>query len=141
MPLWPKRKTRPNVDEYGRSKLWTFCGQANDLEGVKRELAGGADVNQQDDAGYSPLHIAALNGNIAIIETLLRAGANPNLTDKHGNGPLWTAICSGPKDLKKDLLEILVKAGADPDQKNAVGKSPFDAAAGWDLERYCKKVE
>jgi ankyrin repeat protein len=36
----------------------------------------GADVNQGDNAGFSPLHLAAANGYVEIARLLLAAGAN-----------------------------------------------------------------
>ena len=47
------------------------------------EIAAGADVNVQGtNSGKTPLHHAAWNGDLTMIEALLAAGAKPNLRDR-----------------------------------------------------------
>ena len=48
MPIWPKRKPRPGVDEYGRAPLW-YRALEGDAAGVKSEIAAGADPSASDD--------------------------------------------------------------------------------------------
>ncbi|MBC6443810.1 MAG: ankyrin repeat domain-containing protein [Alphaproteobacteria bacterium GM202ARS2] len=56
---------------------------------IKEQLDKGADVNERDRAGYSPLHVGAYrNQNIAVIETLTQAGADVNARDNKGWSPL-----------------------------------------------------
>src|SRR5689334_17030113 len=93
MPRWPKRNPRPGVDKYGRAPIW-YLASAGDVAGVRTALANGADANAGDDAKYTPLHVSAQEGRVEVITVLLGAGADPNVTDKYGNGPLWTAIMS-----------------------------------------------
>jgi len=128
MPRWPKRNPRPHVDAYGRTELWRYCGASGDIEAVKRCLAAGANPDQGDDAGFSPLHAASLYGHTEIVKTLLSAGANPNVIDRHGNSPLWTAILSAPNTAKVALIELLLNAGAEPHRPNKAGKSPYAMA-------------
>ena len=94
MPRWPKRKPRPGVDVHGRSSLWRYAS-AGDLDGIRSEVEGGADPSAGDDAGYTPLHIAVQERHPEVIKLLLKLGADPNRADKHGNGPLWTAVYWG----------------------------------------------
>ena len=123
MQIWPKRKQRPGVDEYGSAALWYRAFEGN-VAGVQSEIAAGADPSAGDDAGYTPLHIAVQERRTGIVTLLLEAGADTNRTDKHGNGPLWTAVYHG----NVEIIEILLRAGASPDHKNRVGKSPRDFA-------------
>lgn len=127
MPRWPKRGERLGMDQYGRTPLWYHCLNG-DLEAAREAIISGADPNFGDDANYSPLHAAVQEGRIAIIRLLLTSGANPNKTDNHGNGPLWTTVLSAPKDSRIEIIKLLLEAGADPDQKNRYGHSPRDAA-------------
>lgn len=42
-------------------------------------IINGHQINEQDEAGLSSLHIATLKGNIKIVRKLLEAGSNPNI--------------------------------------------------------------
>jgi ankyrin repeat protein len=115
------------VDVHGRSSLWRYAS-AGDLDGIRSEVEGGADPSAGDDAGYTPLHIAVQERHPEVIKLLLKLGADPNRADKHGNGPLWTAVYWGyradrtPANLT--MIKMLLKGGADPDHKNAAGRTP-----------------
>jgi len=55
-----------------------------DLDGVELQLRGGADVHStQHRTGMTPLHMAALGGNAAVVRRLLKAGANATALDDH----------------------------------------------------------
>lgn len=127
MPRWPKHKTRPGVDPYGRTPLWNEAF-AGDILGVERELAAGADPNAGDDAGHTPLHVAVQEKHAQIVARLLRGGADPNRPDVHGNVPLWTAVQNwGGSD---QILLLLLRSGADPRIENHYGRSPAAVLAG-----------
>jgi cytohesin len=103
-----------------------------DLAGIQTELDGGADPSFGDDVSYSPLHVAAQEGKAEVVRLLLGAGADPNKTDEHGNGPLWTAVhqaCLAHRtDANLEVVRLLLAAGADPDRKNRHGHSPRNSA-------------
>ena len=52
----------------------------------------GADVNARARNGWTPLHVQSQEGEdtgaLEVMEALLEAGANPNLTDEKGNTPM-----------------------------------------------------
>jgi ankyrin repeat protein len=100
------------------------------LDGDQRELVAlldaGASADAQDDNGWTALHFAAQDHHPAIVESLLQRGANPNLLNSHGNGPLWVALMRSKDDL--GIVKLLLAAGANPDQKNGSGRSPRDMA-------------
>src|SRR6266404_687647 len=71
----PKRKSRPGIDEYGRTPLHYACSTGNgDL--CAELLAAGALPNAQDDNGWAPLHFAAQAQSEQVTSLLLRAGAH-----------------------------------------------------------------
>lgn len=67
------------------------------LDVVQRVLAGegGRLVDALDDSGRSALHWAARKRRRAVAAALLRAGANPNLSDHEGITPLHLAAIAG----------------------------------------------
>ncbi len=107
--------------------LWTHA-RNGDLAGLRKELAGGVDPNLGDDAEFTPLQAAVLQGHLDALPILLSAGADPNRVDRYGNGPLWTAVSSVPLYVRVEIIRLLLNAGADPDCKNHHGRSPRDMA-------------
>ncbi len=124
----PKQHDRLGIDRYGRSVLWDRAA-AGDVDGIRVEIAGGAEPSAGDDAGYTPLHVAIQNGHLAAVQALLAAGANPNSTDKHGNGPLWTAThhacLASAGEHNISIVRVLIEAGANPHHLNNASRSPF----------------
>ena len=58
---------------------------------VRRELSKGADVNQKNDEGHTPLHLAVQIANKKIAELLIKK-ANVNSIDNMGFTPLDYAV-------------------------------------------------
>jgi len=121
----PKRNPRPGVDEYGRIPLH-YAALNGDQRALLAALEGGASPDAQDDSGWTALHFAAQERHAALVGILLQRGANPNLLNSHGNGPLWVAMMNARGDLT--IAKSLLAARADPDAKNAHGRSPRDMA-------------
>lgn len=90
--------------------------KANDLEGVKQQLAEQADPNAMDDC-LTPLHYAALYGNLAMAKVMIERGADVNAPagkcfsmkygDVHNFPPLF--LSHSP-----EVTDLLVAHGADP---------------------------
>ncbi|MDA5192570.1 ankyrin repeat domain-containing protein [Govanella unica] len=59
---------------------------------VIAELDKGLDVNMQNAEGYTLLHFAAGEGNLAIVKELLQRGANPNTKTNSGQTALDRAM-------------------------------------------------
>lgn len=93
---------------------------------AKLLIEKGADPNLQDEAGVSPLHWVARNeseNNSKIFALLMNSnGLNLNLKDIEGYTPLMRAV----EFEKDDIVEALVKAGANVDIKNKYGKNAIN---------------
>jgi len=111
------------LDGEARTPL-IYSAFSNNVEILEWLLDHDADINHQDRRGWSALHAAAQEGNNHIIELLLKAGANPNLTDSYGNGPLWIATLNAKG--VETIPNLLLSAGADSEHKNNAGRSPTD---------------
>jgi ankyrin repeat protein len=82
------------------------------------------DVNQVGNFGNTPLHVAAVRGDLEELEALLAAGANPGARGELGNTPLHEAVGQG----HRAIAERLLKAGADRHVANDNGLTPLQLA-------------
>jgi ankyrin repeat protein len=70
-----------------------FAARGGHMRTVQALVAAGANVNQPSPADRStPLLIATANGQFDVAHDLLGRGANPNLVNDAGLGPLYAAI-------------------------------------------------
>lgn len=81
-----------------------------DIDSVRSLLRYGADVNQMDEYGFTPLIEAAIADNIPLSKLLLAQGANPNQQDVTGG----TALHWAAENNNIDLCKLLLKHSADP---------------------------
>ena len=82
--------------------------------------------------GMTPLQFAISSDRYGAAATLLDAGADPTLLDRHGNDALWTAThqatLRGREDAKRDLLVRLTSLGCDPHRRAAPDRpTPVEA--------------
>jgi ankyrin repeat protein len=95
------------------------------LHGLRAECQGlierGADVNKP---GWAPLHYAATNGHLAVMQLLIEENAYLDAESPNGSTPLMMAAHYGTPSAVKLLLE----SGADPTLKNNLGLSAIDFA-------------
>ncbi len=77
-------------------------GQDRDaLQLIERREA----VNDRDQLGYTPLHIAAIRNNLNLAEALLENGADLDPRDFHGRTPFMLALREGHADLARYFLD------------------------------------
>lgn len=90
---------------------------------VARLLELGADPNGQNSYDATAIGNAIHSGhrhgldNFENIRLLVAAGADLRLFDETGKPPLQSAV----DQARRDVVELLLKAGADPYQKNLYG--------------------
>lgn len=84
-------------------------------------------VNAELQGGRNALHFAADYGQTKVIESLLDAGADINMPDKHGITPLLAAIWENHTDAVKLLLTRGAnKNGVSPDGQNYIDCADTD---------------
>src|SRR5262249_46062802 len=89
----------------------------NDVEVAQTLVRAGARVDAVTRIGaITPLWLAAKNGNAALLEVLLKAGADPKTATGDGAVPLMAAALSG----NAGAIGVLAKHGADLNAKDAV---------------------
>jgi ankyrin repeat protein len=80
--------------------------------------------DERDRQGRTPLHAAALHGNLPEVERLIGAGADPGARDLDGFTPLHLAA----QEFQVEAALMLLEAGADVDFQNRFGNSPLFVA-------------
>jgi ankyrin repeat protein len=116
---WPKTNVEIRTPQ-DESPLMMAALRGN-LELCKRLIGRDADVNKQ---GWTPLHYAATNGHVAVIELLLENNAYIDAESPNGTTPLMMAAHYGSAAAVQELLQ----AGADPTLKNQLGLTAIDFA-------------
>ncbi len=91
------------------------------LDVATKLIARGGDVNKP---GWAPLHYAATQGHVALINLLLEHHAYIDAPSPNGSTPLMMAALYGTPSAVKVLLE----AGADPELKNSLGLTAIEFA-------------
>jgi len=90
------------------------------LEIVKLLLERRVEVNAVDMNGQTPLFRATHGGFSEICKLLLEARADPNRKEKSQD---WTALHKAAFHANREIVELLLKHGADPHALDADGKS------------------
>src|SRR3974390_2504996 len=79
---------------------------ADDQQAVQLLIRAGANVSSANREGATPLLLASINGNAAMIDKLLQAGADPNAPlTKYGDTALMIAARTG----KTEAIEVLLR--------------------------------
>lgn len=97
-------------------------------------LKSGADVNRTDKNGVTPLHHAVRFRSPAGVKMLIEHGANVNQACRRsGSTPLHRAVRStgapgtaGRQAEAREIVEMLLSAGADASIRNKRGRTPAD---------------
>ena len=83
------------------------------IEAVKEDITGGADVNTINEWGGTPLHYATVSGHKEIAELLIIKGANVNAKLATDETPLDNAINHGHPETANLLRKHGGKTGAE----------------------------
>lgn len=86
-----------------QSALFFAC-ESGFREGVHLLIQKGADVDDCDDFGSTPLHFAVLRNNDGVVEELLSAGANYDVWNREGESLLHWAAFNGHQGVTRELL-------------------------------------
>jgi ankyrin repeat protein len=95
-------------------------------------ITNGAKPNMLDKSGVAPLHRAVRQRCPKAVDSLLRNGAAVRLKSNSGSTPLHLAVqntgrggTGSPesKSCQQEIIELLLKAGGDPRDKDGGGKT------------------
>lgn len=98
-------------EDFGQDPLYSATIKA-DTEGVKKALAGGADINRQTENGYTSLMWACTYSSgpeyAKIAKYLIAEGADINIPANDGTTALLEAAANS-----EEITKLLVEKGAD----------------------------
>jgi ankyrin repeat protein len=128
--LRPDQRKRYEVDQ----ELWVAAFEGEDAT-VKRLLKAGGNadwLNLHKSEMLTPLLAAAARGHTKAVRLLLKTG-DPGERTLSGRTALHLACAGG----RLAMVRALVKAGADPEAKDAEGNTCREAASGHSkIERF-----
>lgn len=99
-----------------------------DFELAKLFIKRGADVNKKSRSlGHYPLALAVMEGNKDLVNLLLDNGAEIHAKeDDNGFTVLHIACMYHEQSSGKDIIELLIRRGADGRMKDNKGRTPFE---------------
>jgi len=104
--------------------LLTTAVLSEDLATIRFLLDAGADIDQRNGSGKTPLCCATVFQNLLVIETLLASGADPNVVCGSG-----TALMIAAGQGRADIIEHLLANGADASLRADNGRNAMHSAA------------
>jgi hypothetical protein len=124
------------VPEYKRHELEQFGYEFNGLGLIKSVednnqnaiqvfLSCGVDLEVRDDRNWTPLMVAAFNGNEEFAKLLIKCGARVSTQDKNGYTPLHWAAYNG----HVNMIKLLIEKNAEPDIPSQFGWTALMQAA------------
>lgn len=150
----PGHVRTPSGEAYTKLSMLAVAIESNNIDAVRMLLEGGADQSGHEVDGSTPLIRAAGSDKIAILDLLLRHGADANEPDKNGISPIQNvilrtarlveAIRAGNEELHQavecekksiEVLQTLMQYGADLHTADANGKNSLHISAATGLKR------
>ena len=108
-----QRKANVNAAQIDGTTGLHWAIRADDLETAELLIGAGANVSAPNRAGATPMLLATINGNAAMIEKLVAAGADPNAAlTKTGDTALMMASRTGKIEAVKALLDHSAQVNA-----------------------------
>ncbi len=78
---------------------------------VRLLLRAGVDPQRRGSTGQTPLHLAAIAGQVAVLSELLQAGVSIEVLNRSRETALDVAAAAG----QQEAMDLLIKAGANLD--------------------------
>ena len=146
----PKKRKQWKLSEPPTADDLILLSYVGTAEEVKRAIEAGAEVNYASKQGYTSLSAAVASkvDSLEKVALLLKAKANPNLTNKRDETPLLLAITNNNN---LEIVRLLLEAKADINAVDYTGITPFMQASwmayssnnpdGWVEDKHAKLLK
>ncbi|XP_053669720.1 ankyrin repeat domain-containing protein 12 [Anopheles nili] len=103
-----------------------YCSSAQDIAAAASVAMVAPElIESADEDGFTPLHLAVIQGNLQLVNLLLANGADVNALDNEGHSVVhWATVCG-----EVEALRAVLTAGADVSTPDINGGSPLHYAA------------
>ncbi|XP_049287631.1 ankyrin repeat domain-containing protein 12-like isoform X1 [Anopheles funestus] len=103
-----------------------YCSSAQDIAAAASVAMVAPElIESADEDGFTPLHLAVIQGNLQLVNLLLANGADVNALDNEGHSVVhWATVCG-----EVEALRAVLAAGADVSTPDINGGSPLHYAA------------
>ena len=101
-----------------------------DIEGLRKAIEEGADINIQDEYGSTILMIVSYYNRVEIVKLLIEKKAKLDIQDKYGETALMMAI----RQNNFEIVKLLIKEGADVNIQDKSGETALDYAKEKDVD-------
>ena len=123
------------ISSQSKPTLFTVV-KYHDITQLEEMVEAGEDINQTDENGWTPLHVAAADGREHMVGWLITHGAKVDAKLSDGRTPLY--LTSSQND--ESTARLLVQKGADPFIKTKSGWSALDVFAYNGKEDFVREV-
>jgi ankyrin repeat protein len=107
----PAKQQRTETEQKELNRQLLVAAEGGELQEVERLIEEGADVSsfvqEYYDGAFTPLHIAAFQGHLDVVKSLVIGGADVNAANQNGETPFFLAF---PTDL--EVARFLFEHGA-----------------------------
>jgi uncharacterized protein len=111
---WPQNSNTTS----NAGALLMQAASAGDLGATKSVIMAGAPVNASNEWGSTPVLLAAKQGQLDVVRTLLRAGASVD-----GRGAAMTPLAAAALGGHTEVVKLLLSHGAQTDTSTETGES------------------
>ncbi|XP_050088473.1 ankyrin repeat domain-containing protein 12 [Anopheles aquasalis] len=103
-----------------------YCSSAQDIAAAASVAMVAPElIESADEDGFTPLHLAVIQGNLQLVNLLLANGADVNALDNEGHSVVhWATVCG-----EVEALRAVLSSGADVSTPDINGGSPLHYAA------------
>ncbi|KAG4080011.1 hypothetical protein HA402_006323 [Bradysia odoriphaga] len=120
-----KPSTVYHRDNTNKNALHYCSGQRDLVAAASVAIAAPELLESADEDGFTPLHLAVIQGNMALVNLLLANKTDVNALDNEGHSVVhWATVCG-----EVEALRAVLAAGADVSTPDINGGSPLHYAA------------